>query len=200
MNKFLKIFRQILILHITLFVAMQALATDGSDPRYVGELHPPVMVSDKGNKIAVFFLKNNFKNSISNIHVATGEIYYFQVQPLTPELKYVWKVEGEQISSVFFYDWKTPERAGRSMYVLTKTVVSNQIFEGVSYSVMELPVISEGNKLSLNFFPGDLQDSKLQNCYEGLYLEESKTVTCAYKNANDIKKYLAFQDKFLPEE
>lgn len=195
MNKFLKIFRQVLILQITLSAAMQVLAADGSDPRYVGELHPPVIVSDKGKNMAVFFLKSNFKNSIANTHVATGEIYYFQIEPLIPELKYAWKVEGDQVSSVFFYDWKTPERAGRSMYVLTKTVVSNRIFEGLSYTVMELPVISEGDKLSLNFFPGDLQDSKLQNCYEGVYLEENKTVTCAYKNASDIKKYLALQDK-----
>ncbi|WP_152985524.1 hypothetical protein [Pseudomonas taeanensis] len=195
MNKFLKIFRQILILQITFSATTQALAAGGSDPRYVGELHPPIIVSDAGKKMAVLFLKNNFKKSIENTHVATGEIYYFQVQPLTPELKYVWKVEGDHVSSVFFYDWKTPERAGRSMYVLMKTVVSNRIFEGLSYTAMELSVISEGDKLSLNFFPGDLQDSKLQNCYEGLYLEDSKIVTCAYKNASDIKKYLALQDK-----
>lgn len=195
MKKFLKIFRQALILQISFSATILALAANGSDPRYIGELHPPVIVTDKGKKMAVLFLKNNFKESIENTHVATGEIYYFQVQPLTPELKYVWKMEGDQISSIFFYDWKTPERSGRSMYVLMKTVVSNRIFEGFSYTVMELPVISEGDKLSLNFFPGDLQDSKLQNCYEGLYLDEMRTVTCAYKNASDIKKYLARQDK-----
>lgn len=195
MNRFLKIFRQVLTLQITFSAAMQVPAADGSDPRYVGELHPPVMASDKDNKIVVFFLKNNFKKSIVNTHVASGEIYYFQVQPLASELKYAWKVEGDQISSVFFYDWKNPERAGRSMYVLTKTAVSNKAFEGVSYSAMELPLISEGDKLSLNFFPGDPQDSRLQNCYEGRYLENSKIVTCPYKDASKIKKYLMLQDK-----
>lgn len=184
-----------IILQFTLLLAMQVLAAGVSDPRYVGELHPPVIITDKGNKVAVFFLKNNFRNSISDSYIATGEIYYFQVQPLKPKLKYVWKIEGEQISSVFFYDWKTPERAGRSMYILTKTMVSNQIFEGSSYSVMEIPVILDGTKLSLNFFPGDFQDTNLQNCYEGVYIEENRAITCAYKNANDIKKYLALQDK-----
>lgn len=81
------------------------------------------------------------------------------------------------------------------MYVLMKTIVSNQIFEGYSYTVMELPIMLEGDNLSLNFFPGDHKDPKLKNCYEGIYLEESKTATCAYKNASDIKKYLSLQDK-----
>jgi hypothetical protein len=195
MNKFLKLFRRLLILQITFAAATQALAADGSDPRYVGELHPPVTISYRNKKMTVLFLKNNFKNSIEGTHIATGEIYYIQVQPLTPEFKYVWKVEGDQISSVFFYDWKALERAGRSMYILTKTMISNQTFEGYSYSVMELPIISDGDKLSLNFFPGDPQDFNLQNCYEGLYFEEGKTVTCAYKSASEIKAYLALQDK-----
>lgn len=195
MKKSLKIFNQALILQITFFTAMQASAADGGDPRYVGELHPPVVVSDKNEKIAVFFLKNNFKTSIANDHIATGEIYYFQIQPLAPELKYVWKVEGDQISSVFFYNWKTPDRVGRSMYVLTKTSVSNQAFEGASYSTMEFPLISESGNLSLSFFPGDHQDSRLQNCYEGRHIESNKVATCAYKDASNIKKYLKLQDK-----
>ena len=141
----------------------------------------------------MLFLRSNFKDSIEKAHVATGEIYYLQVKPLAPEFKYVWKVEGDQVSAVFCYDWKAPGIAGRSMYVLTKTRISNRLFEGYSYSVMELPIIVEGDQLSLNFFPGDLQDSRLQNCYEGLYLEEKKTVTCAYKSADDIKKYLSLQ-------
>lgn len=195
MKKYLKIFKNALILQITFAAVMQVSAADSQDPRYVGELHPPVIASDKNEKIAVFFLKNNFKTSIANTHIATGEIYYFQVQPLAPELKYVWKVEGDQISSVFFYNWKTPSRIWRSMYVLTKTSVSNQAFNGTSYSTMELPLILENGNLSLNFFPGDRQDSKLQNCYEGRYIESSTVVTCAYKDANSIKKYLALQDK-----
>jgi hypothetical protein len=194
MKKFLKIFKRVLILQIT-FSTMQSLAADNTDPRYVGELHPPLVVSDKERKIVVLFLKSNLKGSIENTHVATGEIYYLQAQPLKPELKYVWKIEGNQISSVFFYDWKSPERRGRSMYVLTKSRISNRLFEGASYTTMEFPIILEGNKLSLNYFPGDLQDPEFQNCYEGLYLESREAVTCAYKNSGDIKNYLTLKDK-----
>lgn len=140
-------------------------------------------------------MKNNFKNNIKNTHIANGEIYYFQIQPLASALEYVWKVEGDQIASVFFYDWKAPERAGRSMYVLTKSVISNKAFEGVSYSAMEFPLISEGDHLSLSFFPGDSQDSRLQNCYEGRNLESNEIINCTYNNASSIKKYLILQDK-----
>lgn len=195
LSRFLKMSKLLLALLVYLAATMQALAVGSNDSRYVGELHPSVIVSEKDRKVVVVFLKSNFKNSIEGAHVATGEIYYLQVQPLVPALKYVWKVEGDQISSVFFFDWKTPGKSGRSMYVLTKNIVSNQVFEGYSYSVMELPIILDGNELSLNFFPGDLQDSKLQNCYEGLYLEEGKVVSCAYKSAGDIKEYLTLQNK-----
>lgn len=185
--------KQVLALLIGFFVMVDAIAV-GSDSRYVEEFHPSVVVSERDKKIVVVFLKNNFKESIKNDHVASGEIYYIQVRPLAPDLKYVWKVEGDQISSVFFFKWKSAGRAGKSMFVLTKTVVSNRLFEGYSYSVMELPIILEGDALSLNFFPGDHPDAALQNCYEGVYLEEGRVVTCAYKNADDIKKYLALQD------
>lgn len=140
-------------------------------------------------------MKNNFKKNIENTHIANGEIYYLQIQPLAPALKYAWKVEGDQIASVFFYDWKVPERAGRSMYVLTKSAISNNAFEGVFYSTMELPLISEDDHLTLSFFPGDSQDSRLQNCYEGRNLESNKIINCTYNNASSIKKYLILQDK-----
>lgn len=82
--------------------ATQAPAADNVDSRYVGELHRPLLISQKGKQIAIFFLKNNLRGNITSTHVAAGEIYYFQVSPLAPELNYVWKVEGDQISSVFF--------------------------------------------------------------------------------------------------
>lgn len=187
--------RLALALLISVLMAVGALAAGDSDSRYVDEFHPSVVVSEGGSKIVVLFLKNNFQRSIKDAHVPSGEIYFIQVQPLASKLKYVWKVEGDQISSVFFHGSKSLRREVRSMYVLMKTLVSNQLFEGYSYSVMEFPIILEGDKLSLDFFPGDHQDAKLQNCYEGIYLEEDKAVTCPYKSASGIKKYLALQDK-----
>lgn len=185
--------KQILSLLISLLVMVWAIAAS-CDSRYVEGFHPPVVVSEGDSKIVVLFLRNIFKESVKGARVASGDIYYIQVRPLDPKLKYVWKVEGDQISSVFFYEWKSAGRAGRSMFVLTKTEVSNRLFEGYSYSVMELPIILEGGELSVNFFLGDHQDAKLQNCYEGVYLDEGKVVACPYKNAGDIKKYLALQD------
>lgn len=194
MKKYSRIFKLLTIAQFA-FMAMQVSATEKLDPRYTGELHPPIMISEKNKKTVILFLKNNLKDEIKTAHVANGEIYYLQVQPIIPELNYVWKVEGDQISSVFFYEWTSPERAGKSMYLLTKTMISNNLFEGVSYSVTEFPILLEGEKLSLNFFPGDIQDSKLQNCHDGVNLKDNTSIICPYKTAHSIKKYLESQDK-----
>jgi hypothetical protein len=184
-----------LILSLTLTNKALALTATAPAPRYIGELHPPVVVSEDNKKLVVYFLKSNFKNSISEAHIAAGEIFYVQVHPLNADLKYIWKIEGEEVTSVFFYDWKTPSRAGKTMYVLTRSPISSNHFNGVLYSTLAIPIISEGDTLSLIFFPGDPQDPKLQSCYEGIYLETKKATNCTYKNAGAIKKYLADQDK-----
>lgn len=80
------------------------------------------------------------------------------------------------------------------MYVLTKTAISNRAFQGYSYAVMEFPVVFEESGLSLGFFLGDHPDPKLINCYEGVYLDDKRKVSCEYKNAGAIKKYFALQD------
>lgn len=195
MKIYSKIFSKTLITCFVLTITQSALTAETSDPRYIGELHPPVMVSEDNKKLVVYFLKSNFKNSISEAHIAAGEIFYVQVHPLKADLKYIWKIEGEEVTSVFFYDWKTPSRAGKTMYVLTRSPISSNHFNGVLYSTLAIPIISEGDTLSLIFFPGDPQDPKLQSCYEGIYLETKKATHCTYKNAGAIKKYLADQDK-----
>ena len=121
----------------------------------------------------------------------------FQVRSLMRELGLVSKQPGSHAykqATVFFYGWKSRERAGRSMYVLTKTAISNRAFQGYSYAVMEFPVVFEESGLSLGFFLGDHPDPKLINCYEGVYLDDKRKVSCEYKNAGAIKKYFALQD------
>lgn len=165
-----------------------------SDPQTIGELHPPVVASLGDQKITVFFLKNNLKTQVTGVHVPAAEIFYSPANATRPELNYVWKVEGDEIASVFFHERKTPERAGKSMYVLTKRKESNRSFEGFSYSVLELPLRNDDNQLSLNFFRGDLPESEFQNCRDGLDLEESQDVVCAYKDAASVKKRLSVLD------
>jgi len=161
----------------------------------IGELHPPVVAAVGQQKIVVYFLKNNLKDKIKDVHVADAEIFYSSMNADKPTLNYVWKIEGEQITSVFFYEWKSPDRSGKTMYVLTKSKLSNSEFDGVMYSTMELPIIKDGDKLSVSFFPGDSSDSILQNCREGRELATGKNAICAYKDAGSIKKYLSAQDK-----
>jgi hypothetical protein len=166
-----------------------------SDRRYTGELHPPVIASWGDDKIAVLFLKNEFKNSIADHYVADGEMYYFSLRPLAPKLEYVWKIEGDEVVSVFFYEWKSPVRTGKSMFLLAKDIVSNAAFEGVSYSVTEFPLIKDGNGLELVYFKGGHQDDRLRNCLDGIDHEKNKTLSCEYKNAGSVKRYLKSQDK-----
>lgn len=161
----------------------------------IGEMHPPVVASVGERKVTVFFLKNNLKDKVQDEHVADAEIFYSPINSAKPSLNYVWKVEGDQIASVFFYDWKSSGRAGKSMYVLTKSKLSNSGFEGVTYSAMELSIIKNGDSLSVAFFSGDPSDPVLQNCNEGRDLAMGKNLVCAYKDAGSIKKYLATQDK-----
>ena len=165
-----------------------------SDPQTIGELHPPVVASLGDQKITVFFLKNNLKDQVRDVHVPDAEIFYAPLNAVKPSLNYVWKVEGEQIASVFFFERKFPERAGKSMFVLTKHKVLHEHFEGDSYSVLELPLFKDGDYLALQFFRGDLPDPELQNCLDGINREDGVEVECAYKDAASIKKYLADLD------
>ncbi len=66
--------------------------------------------------------------------------------------------------------------------------------EGYSYSTLELPLIKDGDQLSLRFFRGDLPDPELQDCRDGRDLEAGVDVECAYKDAASIKKRLADLD------
>ena len=176
-----------------LCLSLSATAESLLDERYVGEMHSPVLISAEGKSAVAFFLKNNLKGKIKE-HVADGEIYFMQNKPLVLGLNYVWKVEGDRIASVFFYDWNSPERKGRSMFILTESDVSDESFEGKVYSVMELPVVVEEGGLSLVYFKGDLLDSRLQSCHEGIDLRDGSKVSCAYKDAGDIKIYLSTID------
>lgn len=194
MKKSLKLYKSIFAAFLLFCLSGHPYA-ESSDPRYIGELHPPVQVSDNGAEIVVLFTKNNMKNVISNSHVAHGEIFYISTQPFSAKLNYVWKIEDEEIVSVFFHEWKNPSRGGKSLYLLTRRALSNDAFSGHVFSTMELPLIQENNSLSLIFFPGDLQDTTLTNCYDGRDLIKSKAITCLYKNAGSIKKYLASQDQ-----
>ena len=49
-KKYLKIFNKVIILQIIFSAAMPASADGGGDPRYIGEMHPPVMASVKEKK------------------------------------------------------------------------------------------------------------------------------------------------------
>lgn len=175
-------------------VALLARQAIASDPQTIGELHPPVIASLGDQKITVFFLKNNLKGQVKEGHVPYAEIFYTSMNAVKPSLNYVWKVEGEQIASVFFFERKFPEQAGKSMFVLTKQKVSHSQFEGDSYSVLELPLVKDSDQLALRFFSGDPPDPELENCLDGLNLADDVKVECAYKDATSIKKRLADLD------
>ncbi|MCP1442649.1 hypothetical protein J3D54_001781 [Pseudomonas sp. GGS8] len=174
---------------------LSAQPASASDSQTIGELHPPVVASLGDQKITVFFLKNNLKGQVGGVHVPDAEIFYAPMNAMKPSLNYVWKVEGEQIASVFFFERKFPERAGKSMFVLTETPESNNGFQGVSYSTQELHLVKNGDRLSLEFLRGNAYPPELQNCYEGRDLDKGIDVACAYNDAASIKKFLAAQDE-----
>lgn len=172
------------------FLSQPALA---NDLQTIDQMHPPVVASVGEQKITVFFLKNTLKGQTTGAYVPNGEIFYATMSATKPELTYVAPVIGEQIVSVFFFERKFPERAGKSLYVLTKNKELAR-FEGYSYSTLELPLIKDGDQLSLRFFRGDLPDPELQDCRDGRDLEAGVDVECAYKDAASIKKRLADLD------
>ncbi|WP_339466453.1 MULTISPECIES: hypothetical protein [unclassified Pseudomonas] len=179
---------------IGLMAGLSAQLALAGDPQTIGELHPPVVASLGGQQITVLFLKNNLKEQATGVHVPTAEIFYSALNAAKPTLNYVWKVEGEQIASVFFFEHKSPARAGKSMFVLTKNKISHSHFEGDSYSVLELPLFKDGDQLSMQFFRGDPPEPEFQNCRDGLDLEDDIEVECAYKDAASIKQRLADLD------
>lgn len=173
------------------FLSQAALA---NDLQTIDQMHPPVVASVGEQKITVFFLKNTLKGQTTGAYVPNGEIFYATMSATKPELTYVAPVIGEQIVSVFFFERKFPEQAGKSLYVLKKNKESDRGFEGYSYSTLELPLIKDGDQLSLRFFRGDLPDPELQDCRDGRDLEAGVDVECAYKDAASIKKRLADLD------
>lgn len=138
---------------LAIMIGLSIQSALAEDARTIGELHPPVIASLGDQKIIVFFLKNNLKSKVVETYVPYAEIFYSPINVAKPSLNYVWKVQGEQIASVFFYERNLPGRAKKSMYVLVKNKVSNSGFEGVNYSVMELPLTKNGDELSVAFFP-----------------------------------------------
>ncbi|WP_242487230.1 hypothetical protein [Pseudomonas sp. TH15] len=78
--------------------------------------------------------------------------------------------------------------------MLMRQKESNGGFEGYTYWTLELPLIKQGEQLSLRFFRGDPPDPELQDCRDGRDLENGVDVVCAYKDAASIKKRLADLD------
>lgn len=76
----------------------------------ISELHPPVVVSVGQKNISVFFLKNKLKANNTDIHVPGAEIFYSSLVSNKASFNYVWKIEAEEIVSVFFYDWTVSEK------------------------------------------------------------------------------------------
>lgn len=169
--------------------------TWASDKTSISEAHPPVLITVAQKKLAIFFLKNNFKSEIKGTHVADAEIFYSLVDASDLKFKYVWKIEGDQIASVFFYDWKSSGRLGKSMYVLTKSRFSRPDFEGFEYSTIEFPITNKDDGPAVSFFQNDLPDPNLERCIDGRNLVSGELVVCAYKDAGSIKRYLAKNDK-----
>lgn len=193
MKKYLKNYK-LLFTTLLVFCLDSSPSALARDLHYVAELHPPVIAEYEGAEIIVLFTKSNMKNDIHNAHVPDGEVFYISRRPFIPKLNYVWKIEDEEVSSVFFYEWKTQPKAGKSLFLLTRNRLSNNSFSGYEYSVIEFPLIKEGSQLSLVFFPGDLQESTLTNCRDGRDLSSGKTVTCPYKTAASVKNYLSSRD------
>lgn len=173
------------------FTAQPAAA---DDLQTIEQMHPPVVASVGEQKITVLFLKNTLKGQTTGAYVPGGEVFYTTTSATKPELSFVAPLMGDEIASVFFFERKFPERAGKSLYVLTKLKESYSNFEGYTYWTLELPLIKQGEQLSLRFFRGDPPDPELQDCRDGRDLENGVDVVCAYKDAASIKKRLADLD------
>ncbi|MFN3581232.1 MAG: hypothetical protein ACK4VV_12260 [Pseudomonas sp.] len=152
------------------------------------QFHPPVNIQENGYTITALFLRYQQKDSRESA-AATGEVHYIQTEPFLPELNYVWEINGDEIASVFLYDGHRENRPGKSLFVITKSHIENDSFQGGVYSALELPVILQG-RLALKFFPGDPLDEALKTCYEGVDLDADQAVTCLYKDEASITKFL----------
>lgn len=87
---------------LAIMIGLSSQSTLAEDVRTIGELHPPVIASLGDQKITVFFLKNNLKDKVVGTNAPYAEICYSPINVAKPSLNYVWKIEGEQIASVFF--------------------------------------------------------------------------------------------------
>ena len=157
-------------------------ASEGNPSNYQKQLHPPVKITEEGASIAVLFLKSNSEE-------ATGEIVYLQTEPFLPELNYVWKIVDDEIVANFVYSGDSEAR-GKSLFLITRNKINNSSFHGHSYSSMELPLILEDKKLILTYFPEDLAEEKLTNCYDGYDPSSHEKMICPYKDELSVKKYL----------
>jgi hypothetical protein len=175
-------------------ISLTAQTATADDLQTIKQMHPPVVASVGEQKITVLFLKNTLKGQTTGAYVPGGEVFYTTMTAMRPELSFVAPLVGDEVASVFFFERKFPERAGKSLYVLMRQKESNGGFEGYTYWTLELPLIKQGEQLSLRFFRGDPPDPELQDCRDGRDLENGVDVVCAYKDAASIKKRLADLD------
>ena len=175
-------------------IGLTAQTATADDLQTIKQMHPPVVASVGEQKITVLFLKNTLKGQTTGGYVPGGEVFYTTMSATKPELSFVAPLVGDEVASVFFFERKFPEQAGKSLYVLMRQKESNGGFEGYTYWTLELPLIKQGEQLSLRFFRGDPPDPELQDCRDGRDLENGVDVVCAYKDAASIKKRLADLD------
>lgn len=152
------------------------------------QLHPPVHIQENGYAITVLFLRYQQEDNHESA-AAIGEVHYIQTEPFIPELNYVWKVHGDEIASVFLYQGNPEGLPGKSLFVITRSSIENDSFQGSVYSALELPVILQ-ERLALKFFPGDSLNEALKTCYEGIDLDTDQAITCLYKDEASIARLL----------
>ena len=95
----------------------------------------------------------------------------------------------DKIVANFVYNYKSKTR-GKSLFLITRNKINKNSFNGYSYSTMELPLIKEGEKLTLTYFPEVLAEENLTNCYDGYDTSSNKKITCPYKDETSVINYL----------
>jgi hypothetical protein len=148
------------------------------------ELHPPVKLVYQGKEAIVSFLTSEGASS--------GNVYTITLPSRKSNNINIPSLAKGKIISVFFYETKETDtnENGRSMFVLNQETVDNEFQAGSIYSVARFSLLPQSSGLMVQFFESDNQDYRFLNCFDGVYKDNKKHSSCAYKDANSIKKAL----------
>lgn len=172
MKKYLMAFNVILF-----FLSSSHIYADNASLKH---FYPDYNIVNNENTIRLVFIKNNDSSSFEKAKV-------YAVNKNNEE-EYITKIVDDEVVSVFQGDGIAN---GKSVYLITRSKIRDNIKNGYYYNTTELPIIESNEGVHVRFFKGDPLERALQNCFDSIENSNNKVIKCNYKTQDAVNQYIA---------